>query len=414
MGLIKIWEYDPTHLDDEQLSFELMIRGIMHYKERREKIKVLCKQLLNERYGQKTDITVDNLDPEFEIKTCEEAAIDLTDRIGKSLYEKDITEFYMVSSQAAFYYNRLNLVADRKNPNFIKTLSRFVSIENMLNDVRRNKKDMAQQQSRPISPTLYCLERTQELLTIDEIMRQYNEIISSDQTVSIFGYGREAQVRTDVYDQWYATVTIDSFIPIKNEETINTESTENEESSNWFYKSIENGLVEQIHNIKVIENVPDNHRKTQDNEGIRDGEYQKFGDKGNGEQNKNLQIRTNQFIYVQQQQSPEMYNGLHDMRAIDKRYLDNRYQRRIQYPYSEKNLFISCDGQRFSLTDFFSRIELSVRAKFVTITNDQLFLKFNNLLSRETKNCFSRNYRVFCDLAGKTFGSLQFDNLRKW
>lgn len=439
MAPIKIWEYDPTDLDEDQLTFELMIRGITHYKERRAKTKALRQQLMNERHGQDTYINVENLDPDFEIKTCKEAAIDLTTRMGKVFSAQDRGQFNRLSSQAAFYYNRLNLVADRENPKFLEALSCFNSIEEMLKDARRNKRDKAQQQIRSNSPILNNLGRTQGLPTAEEMMRR--NVTMNDQLGLTIGRGRVIPQRANGNDESITTIPQDNLNSSRNVETRTTGtipktnsrptlnqndrfSTEDEQLVNLFNKSMGNGLNEQIHHIETVENVPKNQDLAQNSDQRQNQvrlqytnqnlQHPDFANIRYREQNQNQQ-HYNKRANLAQQQLPEMYDERLDVRANDRQNVDYRhqlpqYQTRDQYPYPEENMranqqysnpvkrwnfVFSGDGQGFSLSDFFSRIELNARAE--RVTNDQLFLSFHYLLSGEAEKWYRGNYREFRD-----------------
>lgn len=64
-------------------------------------------------------------------------------------------------------------------------------------------------------------------------------------------------------------------------------------------------------------------------------------------------------------------------------------------PIKKWNFVFSGDGHGFSLSDFFSRIELNARAE--RVTNHQLFLSFHYLLSGEAEKWYRGNYREFQD-----------------
>lgn len=451
---IQLWEYDPTHLDAQEIAFELKIRGIEHFADstKRDQTTILRKILQKERAGETANINVQELDPITEIDICNKAAASLKHSIVKALQCRDEGQLDLLKSKSAFYFNRINLVENQSLPLHSETLVIFEEIKGLLTGTR--SKTSKKQVSEPLlglpspdDPTNLFLQRQNQSLnsptrslgrgrgipiqvisTNENFPNKLISLCQSDDNIESDGGRNLSPINNQVYENVEKELS-----KLTDQEITNLLKDRIEKIALNSDSNKQAGRPTQKEN-RIISPRP---TKTMTSYEVTQPAFERYDRVRRSDRTYSkrpvsencLVDRYSSEEELEDQNRPIFPNQNHNVsrweesNVRDRNVGENVYQSRPRHvhfqqprqaleqplrgsninarhiPQPNGNLVkkwgftFSGDGQGYSLGDFLSKIELNARSE--RVTNEQLFNSIHYLLSGEAEKWYRSNFDEF-------------------
>lgn len=406
---------DPTDLNDDELSYELRIRGITSLGDRRVGTKALRIDINNELKGLKSVPKTSPLIAKFNLTPLERIINDLAKEVGGAIGRRNESAKKLLISKMIHYLGKINRLegTDAEEVSRIEKLQELV--KQSMNDLSKPHEtaaavtDIADARDKGAIPKTVRSSDQRPDETLDEINgghlngaeggetnRQEERVIAADRNISqtsqsnILNFSMGSQSGGNVTQ---TNRPVESQV-VASDHNISQFSQRGQQEKNFLQKVGDGGLNVQAASFLPNPFAPaNNNRRPLNRVGVTDFDdilnNTNFGNQvsGNGgyrfsnEQNVNTNaLNTNRYSFQNARPSEHNinYEPFRQNQTINRSgsntFEANRPQaayRNRRNPVAEWNIFFSGDNKEMSLNDFLSQVSLFARAEHLS-DNDLL------------------------------------------